>query len=402
MSLGPESYDVCIIGASIAGNFLCYLISKLNLKIAIIEDHEEIGKPLQCAGIVSQKLAHLIDLPQNIILNRVKVAKLVSPSGNNIKLSGNEEPFIIDRIGLDNHFYDLTRKSPNVSYFLGERFKSFSYIKEKNQHGILITTSKRAIITKILVGCDGPLSVVGRQLKIRNNVISARQIRIKGNFNEKEAVLHFNPAWKELFGWIVPEGNNVYRIGLASSRKTMEKYNKFLKIIGINQETKISQQGGLIPYGLMKRNAFNNVLLLGDAACQVKSTTGGGIVMLLTAAKYAAICIKKCFNKRDFSRTIIRTFYEKPCKAAIGRNLKIHYIIRLLIENFREKDYDAIFKILKAHQIEEQISIYGDMDFPRTLVSKLLRNSLVLKFLLQFFIRNPILPCKILFTLLRS
>ena len=50
-----EHYDVCIVGASIAGNYLAYLLSKSNLRIVVLEDHKEIGSPFQCAGIISQK-----------------------------------------------------------------------------------------------------------------------------------------------------------------------------------------------------------------------------------------------------------------------------------------------------------------------------------------------------------
>jgi len=47
-----DFFDVCIVGASIAGNFLTYLLSKSNLKVAVIETHKEIGLPFQCAGII--------------------------------------------------------------------------------------------------------------------------------------------------------------------------------------------------------------------------------------------------------------------------------------------------------------------------------------------------------------
>ena len=101
-----EQFDVCIIGASIAGNYLCYLLSKFNLRIAIIEEHEKIGLPFECAGIISQKLGQLIDLPSEVVLNRVKVAKVVAPSGKYIKLAGEEKPYIVDRVALDRLFYE--------------------------------------------------------------------------------------------------------------------------------------------------------------------------------------------------------------------------------------------------------------------------------------------------------
>ena len=57
-----EEFDLAIIGASLAGNYLCYLLSNTNLKIMVIEEHKEVGLPFQCAGIVSQKLSKLIEL----------------------------------------------------------------------------------------------------------------------------------------------------------------------------------------------------------------------------------------------------------------------------------------------------------------------------------------------------
>ena len=110
-----EKFDVAVVGASIAGNYLTYLLSKTNLNIAIIEEHKGIGIPFQCAGIVSQKLSKLINIPKNIILNRVKVAKIVAPSGKFIKLAGNEQPFILDRVALDRFFYDKVKDNDNIT-----------------------------------------------------------------------------------------------------------------------------------------------------------------------------------------------------------------------------------------------------------------------------------------------
>lgn len=383
-----ENFDVCIVGGSIAGNYLAHLLSHSNLEIVIIEEHKEIGLPFQCAGIISQKLGSLIDIPKNIILNRVKVAKLFSPSGKYIKLSGNENPYIVDRIGLDRLFYNKNKLSKNTKYYLDEKFRSFHYITIKRQDSIIIETSNRLIKAKMLIGCDGPLSSVGKQLNVRNEILYATQIRIKAKFNESEAVMHFHPLCKQLFGWIVPEGNLTYRIGIASSKNVKDCFNIYLDKIGIDFNNRLDQQGGIIPYGIMNRCAFQNVLLLGDAAGQVKATTGGGIVMLLTAAKLASKCINLCFKQNNFSKKFIKKYYEKQCRNTIGKELKLHYIIRLILERFKSKDFDTFFKIIKENNIENAISLYGDMDFPRELVFKLIRNPTVLSFLIKFSFKN--------------
>jgi geranylgeranyl reductase family protein len=383
------SCDVCIIGGSIAGNYLCYLLSKTNLKVIVIEEHKEIGIPLQCAGIVSQKLSKLINIPNDLILNRVNTAKIISPSGEFLKLSGKENPYVIDRIGLDVLFYNRIKKSQNISYFLGERFKSFKYIKDNHQKQVFIKTSKRNITAKMLIGCDGPLTLVGKSLGVKNKILYAMQIRIKNHFNENEAVMFFNSRWKSLFGWIVPEGKMIYRIGIASSKNIAENFRLFLKILNLDQEQKVDQQGGLIPYGVMNKVAFNNVLLLGDAAGQVKATTGGGIIMLLTAAKYAAFCIKKCFQDKDYSFKKTKKYYQNPCKRTIGRELKIHFLIRTFLEKMSSKDFKKIFQIIKSSNIENLISIYGDMDFPKALIFKIIKNPIFISFLIKLILKNP-------------
>jgi len=391
-----EHYDVCIVGASIAGNYLAYLLSKSNLRIVVLEDHKEIGLPFQCAGIISQKLSKLIELPKEIVLNRVDTAKIISPSGKFIKLSGSERPYVIDRIKLDLLFYNKVKDNPNVTYYLGERYKSFEYRIDDGKKYVMIETSKRKVIAKMLIGCDGPLTSVGKHLKVKNKVLYAAQIRIKGNFHENEAVMYFHPLWKQLFGWIVPEGNTVYRIGIASSKNVKRCFHIYLKKLDIDINNKIDQQGGIIPYGTMNKSAFENILLLGDAAGQVKATTGGGIIMLLTAAKYASNCVNLCFKNGNFSKRFIKKIYVNPCLRAIGRELKLHFTIRLILENLSVKDFETFFKLIKENKIEHLISLYGDMDFPKALIIKLLRNRTVLSFMFKFFIKNPVIIFKII------
>jgi len=396
MSLDSDFYDVCIVGASIAGNYMTYLLSKSDLRIAVLEDHKEIGIPFQCAGIISQKLDQLIELPANIILNRVTTAKIVSPLGKFINLSGDEHPYIIDRIGLDRLYYNEIKDDSKITYFLGERYKSFEYSIDNNKKYVIIKTTKRTIKTKMLIGCDGPLSSVGKQLKVKNNVLYASQIRIKANFNEEEAAMYFDPQWKQLFGWIVPEGNGVFRIGIAAAKDVNKCFKRYTEELGVDVDNKIDRQGGIIPYGIMNKIAFDNILLLGDSAGQVKATTGGGIVMLLTAAKYASNCVNLCFKNENFSKGFIKKYYEKPCSQTIGRELKLHYLIRLILEKFRDKDFENFFSIIKENNIEHLITLYGDMDFPKALVFKLLRNRTVLGFVFKFLMKHPVIIFKIL------
>jgi flavin-dependent dehydrogenase len=136
--------------------------------------------------------------------------------------------------------------------------------------------------------------------------------------------------------------------------------------------------------------------LLGDSAGQVKATTGGGIIMLLTAAKIASNCVNLCFKNEDFSKGFIKKYYEKPCSLTIGRELKLHYLIRLILEKFKDKDFENFFSIIKENRIDHLITLHGDMDFPKALVIKLLRKRTVLSFIMKFLIKHPVIIFKML------
>ncbi len=48
--------DVCVLGGGIAGNFLACLLREKNIGCMVIERVADfMSRPLQCAGIVSQK-----------------------------------------------------------------------------------------------------------------------------------------------------------------------------------------------------------------------------------------------------------------------------------------------------------------------------------------------------------
>ena len=104
--------------------------------------------------------------------------------------------------------------------------------------------------------------------------------------------------------------------------------------------------------------------------------------------------LKKSANK--FSKKYIEKLYEKPCKATIGKQLKVHFLIRTFFEMFASEDYDTLFQIVKTNNIEEIVSLYGDMDFPREMVIKLLKNSMFIKFIIRIMRKNPLILIKIL------
>lgn len=370
-----ENFDLCIIGGGIAGNYLAYLLSyhaklqEIPLKICVIEEHQEIGLPFQCAGIVSQKILRLTKLPPRLILNRVNEAHLYAPTGEKIRVIAQENPVILDRVAFDNYFAEKAQRM-GVTYFMSEKYVKFNRL---NLDWLEVITNRRTLCCHILVGADGPNSTVGRQLNKRNILVPAAQIRAKMIWKRHVTSMYFDPQWRELFGYVVPEGNNgVCRIGLACLRHVPKKLRLFTTKIGIKPRDIIDRQGGILPMNLPSRLVWDNVALIGDAAGFVKATTGGGIIMIISAAQILTPALLSCFKKADYSSRFLKRKYQIPIKLSIGIELKVHYIIRLFLLNLAPKEYQQLFKFYYLPKIRNLIYQEADMDFPAKVILKFL------------------------------
>jgi geranylgeranyl reductase family protein len=379
------SVDVCIVGGGIAGNFLAYQLRKRTISCAVVEEHTELGKPFQCAGIMSQKLLKLAPFPKSLILNRVHIAQIIAPNGDMIEMAGKEHPVIIDRVGFDAYF-GMQAQAAGAIYLLGERY--LTHYGLKSGHALVIT-SKRKISCKLVVGADGPYSRVAARLGIKNQTIPAYQVRARMPYDPHKTMMHFDPKWRELFGYVVPEGvNGICRIGLATKSKPKVAMEHFLKYLNVTPSQIVDEQGGVIPYGFPRRFAFRNTILLGDAAVMVKATTGGGVVMLLSAAKILTETIARSLATGDYSEAFLKKSYEHPVKRTLGLELKLHYFIRLLLVRLKRQDFNRFFRLYYSTDLKDIIHQFADMDFPLRLFKKLLQNRHFIRFMLHIAFRN--------------
>nr|MDO8118536.1 geranylgeranyl reductase family protein [Candidatus Sigynarchaeota archaeon] len=403
--------DVVIIGGSIAGNYLASLLAKLDISVHVIEAHKEIGFPMECAGIVSSRLTKLMDVPKDLVLNRIKVAKIFAPDGNYTEIKARDNPVVIDRINFDKHFHRLAEKG-GVRYHLGERVISIG----KRKDHIIVKSTNRSYACKVLVGCDGANSLVARYHGIKHSVITGKQV-IANFTTGSEAYhldratceIHFSPNWEGLFGWVIPESARTFRIGIASKRDVAKHFNTFLSrrinscLPSLHDEKTMSIKmitSGMIPIGVPTPCAFDRAILVGDAACHVKATTGGGIVMLVIAAQIAATAIQRAFVKNDFSRKFFQKHYEGPCKKKIQNDLRLHLAIHLGIGKLRNEDYTTLFNLSKCRNIKDLLLNIADMDFPFKFILHVLQKRMFITWLSKFLWRERTFLKHVLFLLL--
>jgi flavin-dependent dehydrogenase len=195
---------------------------------------------------------------------------------------------------------------------------------------IKIKTDKNIYSSKILIGADGPNSTIRKQMKIKQKKsIIGVQSRVRGKFNSDSVELWFgSKVCPNFFAWVVPENENVARIGLATNGNLMRFYNNFLKKrIGYVKKPDVV---GRIPYGLLNITSDNRIMLVGDAASQVKPFSGGGIIYGLIAAEICAEACKKALENDKFDKKFLKENYDDKWKKKLSLPIKGGLMLRKL------------------------------------------------------------------------
>lgn len=329
-----------IIGAGPVGCYAASLLADRGYAVEIYEEHNIIGMPFQCTGILTSSYKNLLDLPDDVIINRIKNVNLVSPSGKKLALKLSNEEIILDRIRFDQHLASLAIKK-GVKIFTSHRF-----VKMKDGSAKIIDIRNLKILTvdaDFFIGADGPNSVMRKILNpkrnIRNYIGIQATVKMKHDNDSYDVLVGKN--FPRFFGWIVPDGKGV-RIGTAARKDTHEVFSRFSRKMKIHPKAK-ELQGGLIPiYEPKLKVKKGNMMIIGDAATHVKATTGGGIIPGLHGAKE----IVEHINGR---KTLRNNDLE------IHKELRVHLFVRKMLDTFSDKDYERAISLCSQKKIKSII-----------------------------------------------
>ena len=90
LTMDEFDYDAIIVGAGPIGGYLARKLAKENLRILILEEHAEIGRPFQCAGLVNPKAMESVGL-FDTVLTPIWGARIYSPEGTLVEIGQQEK-----------------------------------------------------------------------------------------------------------------------------------------------------------------------------------------------------------------------------------------------------------------------------------------------------------------------
>jgi flavin-dependent dehydrogenase len=167
------------------------------------------------------------------------------------------------------------------------------------------------------------------------------------------------------FAWLVPVATNRALIGLLSTSQAKLHLEKFLLSPScrdriVNRGVKIRQKA--IPLGTLPRTYGDRVLVIGDAAGQVKPTTGGGIYFGHIGTKIAIKVLNEALSEDNLAANRLSR-YQKEWKAKLGKEIRFGYWARQAFTRLSNNHIDYLFHLADKRGVPEAIATSKNFSF---------------------------------------
>jgi len=357
-------YDIQVIGAGPAGCIAAREAARRNLNVAVFEEHEEVGARLKCSGLLSKMGLESLGVDyKKAILNRIYGARVYSPSLDKMNIICRDvKAFVIDRKKFDTACADEAERC-GAKLLLGRR------------------AARKDLKSKLIIGADGALSDVAAWSgfpRITEFAFCCQADFTNARISDSRVVDIFlsNSLFPGFFGWCIPLNESEARAGLGVFRDVRRSYslparhyfNNFVKkhpIVSkiLNKSKQRNELSAVIPLSPREETAREGVLLVGDAAGQVKATTGGGIIFGGNCAGIAGRLAPSILKRGDSKQ------YETNWKRKFGKDLMLHKRIRGMYNSLSDAHINGYFKFAKKAGAEKFLVEHGDMDSPTAMLN---------------------------------
>jgi digeranylgeranylglycerophospholipid reductase len=390
--------DIAVIGGGPCGSYAAYTAAKLGAEVTVCEEHETIGAPKHCSGHLNiTSLRHLgLQIPRGAIENEIRGAVFHSPLGKEFVLRCRAPvTYVVNRELFDKNLADLAVKA-GVHYLLKSRVRSLLF-DSASVNGVALNGNEKRIEANVVIDAEGCSSALLKkaglqELKSHMMVrgIQAEVDGVKGIPRDMvEMYLGRNVA-PGFFAWIIPRMDGSAKVGLATGtgdprkylRRFMEKHPVASLKLRKSRVTSLSLHP--IPLaGPLPKTYSNGFLVVGDAASQVKPTTGGGVIFGLTCSMVAGEVAYEAMKNGNFSQAFLSQ-YESRWKKLVGFDLAVMLQLRRMLNSLSDGRTDELIDLAGRLGVDRVLENVGDLDFQGRTLIPMLRYPATLAVLLYF------------------
>ena len=379
-------FQVVIVGAGPVGGRLATELAASGISTLMLEEHAEIGRPFQCAGLVNPPVMDIVGLHDTILQN-IDGALIHSPTGVQVPVgsSGDIRTHVVCRKRFDQGVVRQAMEEGAHLWLLSKPLdakvgtETVSLLVEREGEKVEITCS-------LLVGADGAHSWTRRHFKMGKpkEMMIGFQTDVTGISGEDNWLEMYTgrDVAPGLFAWVIPSGRGTHRIGVwarpqeLEGRSVEQLYDALLRhplwserFSGMKE---IARYCGPIPCGMVQKPFKDRVMLIGDAAGMAKPTTGGGIgpgfrqVEAISSDLISAV-------ESDHLLMADLAIICSPYKAMRKEQDRARALRDLLVTLPADDQLDDIFALFNRPEVLELINVKGDIEHPVPLGMTLLK-----------------------------
>ena len=372
--------DVVVIGAGPAGSLTAARLAGAGHDVLLLEEHQIVGQPVHCTGLVGGEAFSEFDLPASLILGEAGGVRFWGAQGESVPVqAGRVSAVVIDRGTLDAHLADQAVRA-GAELRRGCRAERVSV----DESAVRVTTngSDRPITARAVVLACGASYRFHRGLGLGLPDAFLQSAQVETPFTPlPEIEVRFGRTIAPGgFAWAVPldrQGVPHVRLGLMSQDRSRERFRSFVTLVSERTGHDVASipdpRLKMLPLAPVSRTFGRRVLAVGDAAGLVKPTTGGGIYYGLISGAIAAEVLDRGLSRdRLDERSLAK--YQTRWKQRLGAEIRVGLAFRRIAAGLDDHAIDALVDLARVNGIVPLLQRTASFNWHRKAAVALLTN----------------------------
>lgn len=346
-----------VVGGGPAGSITARRLAERGRDVLLLEEHEAIGSPVHCTGLMGVEAFDEFDLPRETILGSADTARFWGAAGQSVTLRSNRiHAVVIDRPRFDSQLAEAAARA-GVEVRSGYRAETVAV--EPRAVRVRSNQGGREIRARVCVLACGARYRFHRALGLGMPDVFLQSAQLETPFPaapEIEVRLGRQIA-PEGFAWLVPitrvTGTHA-RIGLMGATKIRERFAAFVDQVcaraGIERASIPPPRFKILPLGPVTKTYGDRVIAVGDAAGLVKPITGGGIHYGLLSGALAADVLGEALERDRMSASALAR-YERLWRRRLGQEIRIGLAFRRIAARLSDDSIDEIIELARVNGV---------------------------------------------------
>ena len=285
-----ERVDVVVVGLGPAGACAATEAARRGCEVVAVERRREPGKPVQCAEFVPA----LIDADARAL--SASVRQPIQAMRTHVERDAPDTKSDFSGYMLDRAIFDAALAA--AAGEAGARLRFGAAARAISRTGLVELADGRIIEAAVVIGADGPRSLVGRRMgELNRHLVETRQVTVALQCRNDATDIFLSAVIPGGYGWLFPKGK-VAHIGAGVDPRYKSRLKGIVarlhadltangrvgaEVLGLTGGA-IPVGGMLAPQGMLGRAL---ALLAGDAAGLANPVTGAGIAAAVHSGRLA-------------------------------------------------------------------------------------------------------------------